>query len=90
MPDPTGITDVSVIGERAVYAKETMSANITPSRHDDMRCEKAVIPNGRVVANVISTPHDDVIANCYEGLDRIILKNEAMLANSRVRPDKRS
>lgn len=90
MPDPTAITNVSVVGQCAIYAKETMGAKIAPSRYDDMRCEKAVIPNGGVVANVIPTPHDHVVPNFYERLDRIILKNEAMLADNRVRPDERS
>ena len=43
-----------------------------------------------VMADVVPTPHYYVVPNFHEGLDGVVLKNEAVLANNHIAPDKSS
>jgi hypothetical protein len=46
-----------------------------------MRANETVIPNDSVMAKMIATPKDAIIANAREWLDSIILKDKNILAN---------
>jgi len=56
--------------------------------YDDMRGDKAVVPNYRVMPDVIAAPQHNVIAHSNEGLHHIILKNKTMFTQEDILPDK--
>ena len=51
-----------------------------------MRRNHHVVLDRRVMSNVIAAPHDHVIANFNERLNRIVLEDEAIVATLKVGP----
>lgn len=56
--------------------------DVTMARENHMRGKKDVVLDHPMMANMVATPHDDIIANRGKWLERIILKNKAVFADS--------
>ena len=50
------------------------------TRHNNLRRNEAVVPNGRVMADVVSAPDHDIAADRNEWLNRVVLKDETVVA----------
>src|SRR5262249_49402172 len=57
-------------------------------RNHDMRGDKAMSADSRVMADVIAAPKDDIVADLNERLNHIILKDETMFAHFDIAPNK--
>ena len=77
------LRDGDAVVQCRVDANETVLLNIHMTRDHCMRGDKAVICNTAVVTDMVSTPHDDVVPYLGEGLDDVVLKNEAVFSDRR-------
>src|SRR6185312_1575918 len=55
----------------------------------DVRRDEAMISNRRVMADMVPAPENGVVADRDEGLDDIVLEDEAVLAERDIAPDER-
>lgn len=89
-PNTQPIIDANddVIGNRRINANESIFSDRAKSGNNSVRGDKAVVLDHRMMADVVSAPKHDVIANFDEWLDRIIFKDKAVFAQNRIRPYK--
>ena len=78
-PDKTVIGHDYVVDDRGVYPQEAILSYVAESGDDDMRCNKAVVPDDGSVSHMIAAPEDDIVTDLYKGLYGIILKDETVL-----------
>ena len=70
--------NVHVAGGGSVFADTYVPG------HDDVRRDKAVVLDHRVVTDVVPAPHRNVAADLDERLNRVVLEDEAVVADRLV------
>jgi len=69
-----------VVTNRAIHPKKRPTSDLAVTRDDNMRTDKYIILNRGVVADVVPRPKNHPVPDCCEGLNRIVLEDEAMVA----------
>src|SRR4051794_1409217 len=69
------------VADRRIDAEEAVRLDGAMAAEDDVRREHDMIAQAAVVADVVATPKRDVIPDRDEGLDSIVLQDQAILAN---------
>src|SRR5262249_10363852 len=78
-----------VIGDGRIHPKKRVSADRYETGHHAVRRHEAVTANRGVMTDVIAAPEDDVVAERHEGLDGVVLEDEAVLPELDVPPHER-
>src|ERR1700751_4058902 len=73
-----------MVAQRSVDADETLLANFDAAGDDDMRSDKTVALDDRVVTDVIAAPQRHVVADRGERLDLIVFEDEPMVADATI------
>ncbi len=67
--------DAHPVMEAAIDPEEGIGAYSAPARDDGVRGDEDVVFNDRVVTEMISRPHGDVIADGGEWLDNVVFQD---------------
>jgi hypothetical protein len=89
-PQHAAPADPHMIANRAVDPEKTAGADRYPARNHDMRGNKDIILDRRVMADMVAAPQRDVVADPHPRLDRVVFENEAIIAHLEVGEDGRA
>lgn len=78
-----------IIRDRRINSHEAIRPNPAKAGDHDMRRDKAVIFDGRMMADMVATPKNYIVTNSNERLHNVVFKNKTMLSDSAITPDER-
>src|SRR4029077_20146803 len=79
--DDTLRANLDVVAQCGIDPNEAGFVDFDTTGDHDMRCDEAVVADGRMMTDMIATPQRDVVANSDKRLNGIVFENEAVFTD---------
>src|SRR6266478_5480983 len=76
--DDTLRANLDVVAQCGIDPNEAGFVDFDTTGDHDMRCDEAVVADGRMMTDMIATPQRDVVANSDKRLNGVVFENKAV------------